>query len=133
MPVVLPDNLEEGDKYLVIAGKMQRENIEGMKRSIIMFVKGDFTVDEATIFCLATFDETTTHPPHFADYFSSVVDVRTLGFSDAGGGLPENIKHIDDLYSTLDCCSSYDWHLLWHVAQSSFGMLHMTGFACARK
>ena len=87
----------------------------------------------APAICLATFDETTTHPPHFAEYFSAFVDVRTLGFSDAGGGLPENIKHIVDLYSTLDCCSSYDWHLLWHVAQSSFGMLRMTGFACARK
>ena len=119
MPVVLPDNLEQGHKYLVIAGNVELEYIEGMDRSILIFLRGDFTMDEATNFCLATFDEMTTHPPRSRDYFSSELDVRTLSFSHTRGGLPKNIEYIVDVYSTVDCCSCYDWHLLWHVANSN--------------
>ena len=100
MPIALPDGgVAPPDKYVIIAGETI-PNLEGMQRYIILFLRGDFTLEEANAFALAAFDDMAVIPLA-AQHFQGIVNVESMGFS-VGVGLPEKLQHLVDNYSILE-------------------------------
>ena len=115
MPIALPDDRAEEDKYVIIAGETI-PNHEGMQRYIILFLRGDFTLEEANAFALAAFDDMAVIPLAAQHFHQGIVKVESMGFS-VGVGLPEKLQHLVDNYSVLEYIRCYEWHLLWHYVR----------------
>ena len=105
MPIAY-DRAEE-DKYVIITGETTPHH-EGMQRYIILFLRGEFTLEEANAFALAAFDDKAVIPPLAAQYFhQGIVKVQSMGFS-VDVGLPEKLQHLVDNYSILEYISCYE-------------------------
>ena len=115
MPIALPDDQAEEDKYVIIAGETI-PNLEGMQRYVILFLRGDFTLEEANAFALAAFDDTAVIPLAAQYFQQGIVNVKSMGIS-LGVGLPEKLQHLVDNYSVLEYIGCYEWHLLWHYVR----------------
>ena len=112
MPIALTDDRAAEDKYLIIAGE-SAIRYEGMQRYLILFLRGDFTLEEANAFVSAAFDD--IEIPRAAEYFRQDMEVvQSMGFS-VDAGLPEKLQHLVDNYSVLEYTSSYDFNLLCHI------------------
>ena len=116
MPIALPDDRAEEDKYVIIAGDSAPQ-FAGMQRYIILFLKGDFTLEEANAFALAAFDDTAVIPLA-TQHFQQGIVVESMGWSvGVGLPLPEKIQHLVDNYSVLEYIDCYEWHLLKHYVR----------------
>ena len=115
MPIALPDDRAEEDKYLIVAGEAALHR-EGMQRYIILFLRGDFTLEEANAFALAAFDDMAVIPLA-AQYFDQNIVAESMGFSVDAAGLPEKVQHLVDKYSVVEYIGCYEWHLMWHYVR----------------
>ena len=79
-------------------------------RYVIMFVTGDFTMNEANSFGIALIDSRII--PDKDMFFVNPTDVYTTGFSAAK--IPEPLQHIGEKFSTMDFTDEYTFHLLFH-------------------
>ena len=80
MPIALPDDRAEEDKYVIIAGEIISHH-EGMQRYFIVFLSGDFTLEEASAFALAAFGDMAVIPPLAEQYFhQGIVKVQRWVF-----------------------------------------------------
>ena len=121
MPIALPDDRAEEDKYLIVAGEAALHR-EGMQRYIILFLRGDFTLEEANAFALAAFDDMAVIPLA-AQYFDQNIVAESMGFSVDAAGLPEKVQHLVDKYSVPEYIGCYEWHLMWHYAREYHGKM----------
>ena len=114
MPIALPDDRAEEDKYLILAGEAALHRA-GMQRYIILFLRGDFTLEEANAFVSAAFDD--IEIPRAAEYFRKDMEVvQSMGIS-VDAGLPKKLQHFVDNYSMLEYIDCYAWHLMWHYVR----------------
>ena len=121
MPIALPDDRAEEVKCLMIAEESALHH-EGMQRYIILFLRGDFTLEEANAFALAAFDDMAVIPLAAQYFHQGIVKVESMGFS-VGVGLPEKLQHLVDNYSMLEYIDCYEWHLLWHYVREYRGKM----------
>ena len=114
MPIALTDDRAAEVKYLIIAG-VSAIRYEGMQRYLILFLRGDFTLEEANAFVSAAFDD--IEIPRAADYFRQDMEVvQSMGIS-VDAGLPEKLQHFVDNYSMIEYIDCYAWHLMWHYVR----------------
>jgi hypothetical protein len=79
-------------------------------RYVIIFITGDFTLDEANNFAIALIDSRIV--PDKDMFFENPTDVRSTGFSAVK--VPEPLGYIVDNFSTMDFTDVYTFHLLHH-------------------
>ena len=124
MPVLPADHPQAlQDKYLLIVaqGAAHLVEISGATRYSIVWIKGDFTLDEANGFCLDFFD-TPGAPPPMGDYFRNpgveLFTDTTHVLREVMPNLAEAFPFLDYLinrYSLMEYTDSYDWHVCRHV------------------
>jgi hypothetical protein len=79
-------------------------------RYVIIFITGDFTLDEADLFAVALIDSRII--PDQDMFFENPVSVRSTGFCTIK--VPESLEYIVDNFSTMDFTDEYTFHLLHH-------------------
>ena len=125
MPIALPDDRAEEDKYVIIATETIPHH-EGMQRYIILFLRGGFTLEETNALALAAFGDMAVIPLAAQYFHQGIVKVQSMGFS-VDGGLPEKLQHLVDNYSILEFISCYEWHLLWHSVREYRELFRCSG------
>ena len=113
MPIALPADRAEKDKYLTLVGKTAFEVFTAKQRYIILFIRGDFTQLEAELFARKAFVEETMIP-FASQHFQGRVDVFSIGVS-FGLQCPENLKYVIEKYSKLQLVDCFEWHIIWHM------------------
>ena len=79
-------------------------------RYVIIFITGDFTLDEANSFAIELIDSKIL--PDKDMFFENPTDVCSTGFSALK--VPEPLGYIVDNFSTMDFTDEYTFHLLHH-------------------
>ena len=110
-----PQASAQDEKYLVLAGESDLQLWWGIpRRYIILFLKGDFTIDEADAFAVAAFHGQEEIPP-IEEYFrEDSVDAYSMGVS-VIDELPRKFAYLLSNYSVLEYTSSYDFNLFCHI------------------
>jgi hypothetical protein len=91
-------------------------------RYVIIFITGNFTLDEANSFAIELFD----NPGDFQGndvpdkdlFFENPLDICSTAFSTIT--VPEPLKYIVDNFSTVDFTDEYTFHLLHHSSAFFF-------------
>jgi len=85
-------------------------------RYVIIFITGDFTLDEANSFAIELFDSRII--PDKDMFFENPPDVCSTAFSAVK--VPEPLEYIVDNFSTMDFTDEYTFHLLYHSSAFFF-------------
>ena len=91
-------------------------------RYVIIFITGDFTLDEANHFAIELFDNPVdfqgNNVPDKDLFFENPLDICSTAFSTIT--VPEPLKYIVDNFSTVDFTDEYTFHLLHHYSSFFF-------------
>ena len=123
MPITLPENRFEFDRYMIMAGKTTftttfTNNQEGWQRYIVLFLKGEFTKEEANKFALAAFDDMEVIPREEEYFHQGFVKVESMGISSPNySSLPELFQHLIGDYPINEYIDCYDWHMLYYYSK----------------
>ena len=85
-------------------------------RYVIIFITGDFTLDEANSFAIESFDSRII--PDKDMFFENPPDVCSTAFSAVK--VPESLEYIVNNFSTMDFTDEYTFHLLHHFSAFYF-------------
>jgi hypothetical protein len=85
-------------------------------RYVIIFITGNFTLDEANSFAIELFDSSDI--PDKDMFFENPLDICSTAFSSVT--VPEPLKYIVDNFSTVDFTDEYTFHLLHHSSAFFF-------------
>lgn len=85
-------------------------------RYVVIFITGDFTLDEANSFAVALIDNRIL--PDKDMFFVNPTDVCSTGFS--ATKVPEPLEYIVENLSTMDFIDEYTFHLLFHSCAFHF-------------
>ena len=85
-------------------------------RYIIIFIIGNFTLDEANKFAIEAFDNVVI--PDKDLFFEDPPGVSSTAFSAVK--VPQGLEYIVNNFSTVDFIDEYTFHLLYHIADNFF-------------
>jgi len=85
-------------------------------RYIIIFIIGNFTLDDANSFAIEAFDSKVI--PDKDMFFENPPDVCSTAFSAVK--VPQSLECIVNNFSTMDFIDEYTFHLLYHSADFFF-------------
>ena len=88
-------------------------------RLLLLFIIGDFSLDEANAFSLEAFDNPVI--PQTASYFANDVEISANAF--ALPVVPLRLLHIVDTYTTVDFVDKYTFFLMKLVTNNFFEAL----------
>ena len=85
-------------------------------RYVIIFILGNFTLDEANNFAIEAFDSKII--PEIDMFFEDPPEVSSTAFSAVK--VPQSLEYIVNNFSTMDFIDEYTFHLLYHSADYFF-------------
>ena len=88
----------------------------GKTRYMIIFILGNFTLEEANAFALDTFDNVAVHNRDF--YFQDSPKVHTVAFGSTR--VPADVQYVVDNFSTIDFVDAYTYYLTRHMTEYYF-------------
>ena len=90
--------------------------LEGKTRYMMIFIVGNFTLEEANAFALDTFDSVTV--PIRDLYFEHPLKIHTMSFSSEI--VPADVEHVVNTFSTVDFVDAYTFYLTRHMTEYYF-------------
>ena len=90
--------------------------LAGKTRYMMIFILGNFTLEEANAFALDTFDSVTVCNRDF--YFQDSPKIHTVPFSSTT--VPADVQYVVDNFSTVDFVDAYTFYLTRHMTEYYF-------------
>ena len=120
MPIVIPS--EHATRHVVVCQTGQRLDdvapmFVGKTRYMVIFIAGNFTLEEANAFAIDTFDQADVADRDL--YFQNSPWIHTVAFSCTS--VPVELEYAINNFSTVDFVDSYTFHLLRHLTDSWMG------------
>ena len=120
MPIILHNGPDT--RYVVVCQAAQRICMQsqlndvapmflGMNRYMLIFIHGNFTLEEANAFAVDSFDQVGISNRDL--YFQHSPGIHTVGFSSES--VPVDLEYVINDFSTVDFVDPYTFHLLRHI------------------
>ena len=121
MPIVIPS--KHATRHVVVCQTGQRLDdvapmFVGKTRYMVIFIAGNFTLEEANAFAIDTFDQADVADRDL--YFQNSPWIHTVAFSCET--VPVELEHVINNFSTVDFVDSYTFHLLRHLTDRWMGI-----------
>ena len=121
MPIAV-DSWLPATRHVVVCQAGQRlDDVDpmfvGKTRYLVIFIAGNFTLDEANAFAIDTFDQVDV--AHRDLYFQHSPGIHTVAFSCES--VPVKLEYAINNFSTVDFIDSYTFHLLRHLTDRWMG------------
>jgi len=88
----------------------------GNTRYVVIFIVGNFTLEEANAFAQDTFDSVTVSNRDF--YFQDSPGIHTVAFSTTS--VPTDVQYVVGNFSTVDFVDAYTFYLTRYMIQYYF-------------
>ena len=88
----------------------------GKTRYLVLWIVGNFTLEEASAFALDNFDSVTICNPEL--YFLNTPWIHIIPFSSTS--VPADIQYVVDNFSTVDFVDAYTFFLTLHMTEYYF-------------
>ena len=120
MPIAL-DSEPLATRHAVVCQTGQRlDDVDpmfvGKTRYVVIFIVGNFTLEEANAFALDTFDNVAVS--NHAFYFRDSPWIHTVAFS--WTSVPADMQYVVDNFSTVDFVDAYTFYLTRHMTEYHF-------------
>ena len=120
MPIAV-DSEPLATRHVVVCQTGQRlDDIDprfvGKTRYMVIFIVGNFTLEEANAFALDTFDSVVV--PNRDLYFEDCPGMNTVAFSTTS--VPIDVQYVVDNFSTVDFVDAYTFYLTRHMTDYYF-------------
>ena len=120
MPIAV-DSWLPATRHVVICQAGQRlDDVDpmfvGKTRYLLIFIAGNFTLEEANAFAIDTFDKVAVSNRNF--YFRNSPWIHTVAFSCPS--VPTDIQYVVDNFSTVDFVDAYTFYLTRHMTEYHF-------------
>ena len=120
----MPAALLEGspnDNHMVLAGRMANLRFAYSTRYLIVLLKGEFTLEEASDFAHANFKLMEDMAFDKQGWFENSPKVETLGVTYKNDTQPSGVADcVIRAYTRAKFLDSYEWHVVRHCLQKHF-------------
>ena len=120
MPIAI-DSEPLATRHVVVCQTGQRlDDVDpmfvGKTRYLVIFIAGNFTLEEANAFAIDTFDKVAVSNRDF--YFQNSPWIHTVAFSSTS--VPADMQYVVDNFSTVDFVDAYTFYLTRHMTEYHF-------------